>query len=214
MNYNFDKIPATLRALKQWVCWKTANKKNGKIDKLPIDPKTGKLAKSNDQNTWASFEETVEYWLAHKGMIAGIGFVFTHEDSYCGIDLDYCVTDGELESWAQRILKKLDTYTEVSPSGAGVHAILKIKGELPRSKRKGHVEFYSSGRFFTVTGNRLEDYKKYISEITPRHLETALPMLFQMDPEPKYDGELLLVFDDTIGGGEKFSIILLHILVV
>jgi primase-polymerase (primpol)-like protein len=52
-------IPAELRQIPQWVCWKAKPGKNGKIDKVPFDPKTGRAASSTDPATWGVFEQAV-----------------------------------------------------------------------------------------------------------------------------------------------------------
>ncbi len=82
--------------------------------------------------------------------------MFTPEDGLCGVDLDGCLDPetGEIEPWAQEIIEELDSYTEVSPSGTGVHIL--VKGELPAGRnRKGRFEAYDRGRYFTVTGKHL-----------------------------------------------------------
>ena len=86
----------------------------------------------------------------------GIGFVFTPEDDLCGVDLDGCLDPetGEIEPWAWEIIEELDSYTEISPSGTGVHIL--VRGELPEGRnRKGRFETYDRGRYFTVTGKHL-----------------------------------------------------------
>ena len=65
----------------------------------------------------------------------------------------------------------------------------------------------------------VEKYEKVVMRLAPYpsgplHIGNARMAILNDEYVKKYDGELLLVFDDTIGGGEKFSIILLHILVV
>jgi hypothetical protein len=83
---DFDKIPEALRALPQWVLWRTMMR-HGKPAKMPLQP-TGIAAKSNDPSTWRDFREISAYYNpAHGG---GIGFVFSPEDPFCGVDLDGC----------------------------------------------------------------------------------------------------------------------------
>jgi primase-polymerase (primpol)-like protein len=57
--------------------------------------------------------------------------VFTPGDDYCGVDLDGCLDPdtGDMEGWAREIIEELDSYTEVSPSGTGVHVL--IRAALP-----------------------------------------------------------------------------------
>src|SRR5262249_20637492 len=80
------------------------------------------------------------------------GFVFTSDDPFTGIDLDHSRNPqtSEISERAQQILETFDSYTEVSPSGTGLHCI--IKGKLPPGRRRVEgVEVYDSGRFFTIT---------------------------------------------------------------
>jgi putative DNA primase/helicase len=83
----------------------------------------------------------------------GIGFVLTVDDPYCGIDLDDCRNPdtGEFEAWAQEIVQEIDSYTEISPSGEGLHILVKGKLTGPGLNR-GQVEIYDRGRYFTFTG--------------------------------------------------------------
>jgi primase-polymerase (primpol)-like protein len=89
---------------------------------------------------------------------AGIGFVLTPDDPFAGIDLDHCrdPETGEIEPWASEIVDRFQSYTEISPSGAGIRIF--IRGTLPAGKgrHRGRVEVYDRGRFLTVTGQRLE----------------------------------------------------------
>ena len=93
----------------------------------------------------------------------GIGFVFTVADPYVGVDLDHCRADGGLEAWATEIVGKLNSYTEWSPSGTGLHIL--VKASLPNcgGRRSRGIEIYASGRYFTITGDHLAQ--------TPRAIE-------------------------------------------
>jgi hypothetical protein len=84
--------------------------------------------------------------------------VFTATDPYVGVDLDKCrdPTTGALEAWAEAIVQALQTYTEISTSGTGVHCIL--HGNLPgKRRRKGAIEMYATERYFVMTGQCLPD---------------------------------------------------------
>ena len=65
----------------------------------------------------------------------GIGFVFTPEDPYVGIDLDGARNPetGIIEPWASEIIAACASDTEISVSGTGVHII--IEGALPSGCR-------------------------------------------------------------------------------
>ena len=75
---------------------------------------------------------------------------------YVGVDLDN-VRDpdsGHVEPWAETIIRNLDSYTELSPSGCGFH--IWVRATLPPGgNRKGRLEMYGGGRYFTVTGQRI-----------------------------------------------------------
>ncbi|OPX90290.1 MAG: hypothetical protein A4E53_01176 [Pelotomaculum sp. PtaB.Bin104] len=155
LNFIEENIPAELKQLPQWVVWKARRKNNGKVDKIPFDPKTGRAASTTNPETWSTFDHTVEV-SRNGGGYAGIGFVVTPDNKIVGVDLDDCHTAaGELEPWAHGIIKRLDSYTEISPSGKGIRVFL--RGALNWSgRRKGRIECYNSGRFLTVTGHRVD----------------------------------------------------------
>ena len=83
--------------------------------------------------------------------------MFADDDPIVGVDLDDCrdPETGDVDDAALDIIGRLDSYTEVSPSGTGYHVL--ITGELPDGRnRRGSVELYDTARFFTVTGDHVE----------------------------------------------------------
>jgi putative DNA primase/helicase len=80
-----------------------------------------------------------------------------------GIDLDHCrnLETGQAEPWAQQIIDRMNTYTEINPSGTGYHlwALATIPPEClhhgKQGRRQGHIEIYQGGRYLTVTGNHV-----------------------------------------------------------
>ncbi|OIB57330.1 hypothetical protein [Natrialba sp. SSL1] len=148
-------LPAGLVESDQWICWRE-QERDGKPTKVPITPTTGEFASSTDDQTWTTFDDALEYTEA--GNADGIGFVFTDNDSFVGIDLDDCrdLDTGAIDEAAQDIIDRLDSYTERSPSGTGYHVI--VEGELHGDRnRKGAIEMYDSARFFTVTGEHVDE---------------------------------------------------------
>jgi len=142
-----------IRDLRQWLVWRS-EERDGKPTKIPYSPITGQRASSRTPETWTGYEEAVR--ACKEEGYGGIGFMFTSEDDLCGVDLDGCLdpVTGEIEPWAWTIIEKLDSYTEISPSGTGVHIL--VRGELPAGRnRKGRFEAYDRGRYFTVTGKHL-----------------------------------------------------------
>jgi len=159
----FNNIPEELKKIDRWVCWKLVVR-NGKQTKIPINPVTGGQAMSNNPETWT------DYWTAHDKMVTagypGIGFVF-NGDGIVGVDIDDCRNPetGELTELARDIIATLDSYTELSQSGRGIHII--CKGKLPPGRRrKDPVEMYETGRYFCMTGRVLDDAHTEIEERT------------------------------------------------
>jgi primase-polymerase (primpol)-like protein len=145
-----SNIPGELKDRRQWVGWKYETR-DGKLTKIPKDPKTGHEAKTNNPDTWASIQEALIATETYK--LDGIGFVFSESDPYTGVDLDSCLNPdtGELQAWARRYIDLFQSYTEITPSGKGLHII--VKGKLPgKGRKKRNFEVYDKGRFFTFTG--------------------------------------------------------------
>ena len=143
---NIDNIPEELQALKQWVCWDST--------KLPINVRTGKKAEVDNPGTWCTFEEAQEAVLS--GKYRGMGFVLTEDDPYVIIDLDHVIDPdtGEILPWAQDIIELMDSYTEVSQSGTGIHIIIRGKKPGDRCKsRNGQIEIYDHSRYFALTAS-------------------------------------------------------------
>ncbi len=164
---DLDNIPEPLRERPQWVVWKLIER-NGEKTKVPFAV-DGSLAKSNDPATWTTFE-TAASTFQNGGGYAGIGYVFAPDDPFAGVDLDGCrdAQTGELADWASDQIAALDTYAEVSPSGTGVKLFAVGKSPLPTGKKKllpdaprmcdkaAAIELYDHGRFFCVTGDKLD----------------------------------------------------------
>jgi putative DNA primase/helicase len=143
------EIPAELRERNQWVSWRYETR-GGRLTKVPVSPVTCRRASSTDPSTWGSYRQAL-------GMVTaeGIGFVFSKDDPYCGVDLDRCVArSGSLHPKAYKIVHAMASYVEFSPSGTGLHII--VRGRLGKGRRttktpwRGDLEIYDRGRFFTM----------------------------------------------------------------
>jgi putative DNA primase/helicase len=149
-----EDIPQALLEYDQWLCWR-AEERDGKTTKIPIDPTSAEFASTTDPETWTNFETAREQ--VQFGQEDGLGFVFTESDPIVGVDLDDCRDSetGQPEEWAKDVIKKLDSFTEVSPSGTGYHVL--VAGSLPEGRnRKGELELYETARFFTVTADHVD----------------------------------------------------------
>lgn len=175
-----DNVPAELRALDQWVGWRW-EEREGKRTKPPYIPDGSRKASCDDPSTWASFEAVCGG--VDTGELDGIGFQVKEGDRYVGIDLDHC-RDPEthtIEPWAQDLIESYNSYTEVSPSGAGIRIF--IKGEKPGKRcRQGRVEIYNRDRYLTVTGQHLMETPKTI-EVRQAELEDHYHSLWPDKPD-------------------------------
>ena len=173
--FMYELIPEELKQLKNWVVWKAVPdpKAHSGIKKVPINPKTGGQAMSNNPETWTDFETAERVSRDY----AGIGFMF-EGSGYFGVDLDdmpeemQACADGDFDNVIGEFITTLKSYTELSQSGNGLHII--CKGKLPEGRRKnGKFEMYDSGRFFVMTGNCAMDdcidIRDCTEEIKPLH---------------------------------------------
>ena len=145
----FSAVPPELRQRTQWMAWwsvigegKRVMLPNGELTsrplavrekphKLPINPRTGGLGASNRPRTWAELDVAVD--AAERFGITGVGYVFDGRDGFGGIDLDNCrdPLTGVIAPEAMALIRLMDSYAEVSPSGTGVKIF--FKGRLRRS---------------------------------------------------------------------------------
>lgn len=174
----FNGVPAFLAQKKRWIVWKAVQRTRTdgttKIDKVPYSAKSRKKGGIDHSDEWVTFAQAYEAYALHG--FDGVGFVFTGQDDLFGVDLDKCVLpDGSLKPFAETVMNTLQTYTEVSVSGTGLHII--GRGKLPGKGRTDHkegIEVYCDGRFFTISGKCLkystvEERQKEIQVVYDRY---------------------------------------------
>jgi putative DNA primase/helicase len=167
-----ESIPPALTERRQWVMWRAEiDGKRVPIDtdkarKVPYQINNNRASSTNPQQ-WATFDAVVKRYA--RGGYDGIGYVFSKDDPFVGIDLDDCIdSTGAVRDWAAIILADMRSHAEVSPSGKGIKVW--VKGSIPKSmhpERKdipdsvipadqpGLIEIYDQGRYFTVTGQAI-----------------------------------------------------------
>ena len=145
--------PADLIEVDQWVLWC-----HERQTKVPYQV-NGKKASTADLSTWNTYDTVFHEWRKYPKHYAGVGFVFSEHDPFCGIDLDNSLDEaGAVKAWARGIVERFsDTYIEISPSGRGIKIWSKAK--LPAAVGKvvvedGGIEIYDRRRYFTVTGRK------------------------------------------------------------
>ena len=160
MPVNFVNIPDVLKQTASFCVWKM-EKRSGRPTKVPYNPRTGAMAKTNDPSTFADFNTAMKSYAI--GGWDGIGYRVS--EGIGAIDIDHCIReDGSLNDVAAPILGIFpDAYFERSPSGTGLRGFFKLSPDFAYDKtvyyinnRKHGLEVYLPGvtnRFVTVTGD-------------------------------------------------------------
>ena len=180
---SYPAVPSELKALPQWVLWKSKVRK-GKATKVPYQVSEAK-AKANDSTTWTDYQSVIT--AEQTGKFSGIGFVFTAEDPYTGIDLDNCIRNGELVDWAIEVMDRFKpiAYCEVSPRRCGIK--IWTRADFPKTARNKFyinteteeaIEAYDSGRYFAVTGwgkHEIGDGQEGVDWLVAKYLKKETP---------------------------------------
>jgi hypothetical protein len=168
---HIDNVPQSLKDLPQWVAWRNVER-DGRKTKMPINAIAGSPAKSNDPTTWTDFDSACD---GAVGLGAsGVGFCFSEADGLVGVDLDACISADEktIDEWALKIICRFATYIEISPSKRGLK--MWCRGKIDKGYRKNlgdvipdigkapGIEVYTTGRYFTVTGERWEGAREEV----------------------------------------------------
>lgn len=160
MPVNFVNIPDVLKQTASFCVWKM-EKRSGRPTKVPYNPRTGAMARTNDPSTFADFNTAMKSYAI--GGWDGIGYRVS--EGIGAIDIDHCIReDGSLNDVAASILGIFpDAYFERSPSGTGLRGFFKLSPDFAYDKtvyyinnRKHGLEVYLPGvtnRFVTVTGD-------------------------------------------------------------
>ncbi len=177
---NTEKIPVSLRSDALFCCWQY-EEREGKKTKIPYNPRTGRRGQSNNSDTFSDFDTAVKASGAFSGV--GVGIF----NNVCAIDLDHCFNaDGTLAAEAQDIVTAMNSYTERSPSGTGIHILFKAEGfvydkvKYYINNQKSGIEVYVYGatnKYLTLTGDALfegreiEERSAALSVILNRYMQ-------------------------------------------
>lgn len=170
----------TMANVRQWCA--------ARADKAPVNPLTGELAKVNDSSTWARWIDAYNRAKTIKGS-KGVGFMFGEKPcGYAFIDLDHVIHDGKIEQYAQDLINLMDSYTEISQSGEGIHILFKLSCSLHDMNsaietgfKQNGVEFYDSRKFCIITGN-VYGAVKPINERTEQARQVVAKYFKQQSP--------------------------------
>ena len=175
LEQKYEKIPLEIKKTRRWVGYKVETR-DGKQTKVPYNAILGTYAKSSDPSTWTTFGVAISGCVKYS--FDGIGFMLgkdTETDThYLGIDLDNH-DEPDFQEIAEDFIETLNSYTEYSHSGKGIHII--CKGQKPVGRcRKSNIEMYDNGRFFTMSGNVIKNLPiaercKEVQELWERYIK-------------------------------------------
>jgi hypothetical protein len=160
----YNLIPKILKDVDNWLCYDDRDLEN---PKAPRDLK-GNLIKGWTKKGY-SFNECIKS--IEQGYNTGLGLVLKNNGIVI-LDYDNCLSDVEVnddlgyvkpifkgkesESSIMSDINTLKSYTEISPSGKGLHiVVLADKKDLFNTKP---IEIYSNKKYIRFTGNSVFDY--------------------------------------------------------
>lgn len=153
------RIPEAIKVINQWFPWRAGRTKiNGKFDKIPTHPVSGKNIDPLDPLNWFSFDEAMQAYRNGVGDGVGIALSDNHPILVSGetfhlvaIDLDNCA--GRIADCQDLWLKLGQPYVEASPSGKGLRMLGLSRTLVTGGNAGDGRELYANKRFVTVTGN-------------------------------------------------------------
>jgi hypothetical protein len=203
----FENIPLEMQTYVQWICWRYEDLDAPKPVKVPYSARSGGLASVTDPSTWATYAEVIASM--SYGFYSGIGFVLTREDPYGFIDLDDPKGDQTVFDRQFKIYTEFNSYAELSPSGHGIHII--VKGDLPSGRRRSSIEIYTSERYMTMTGNvyRAAPIVEYNDMLNALHSQMGhggvAAAIYAGCAEEKETDEQVINRAITAANGDKFA---------
>src|SRR5262245_16289513 len=116
-------LPAAVRASTRCVVWRR-ERRDGRVTKVPyMATCPSRRAAVDDPRTWCGFDIAVAAMNAGHGD----GVSWALGDGYAGGDFDHVLdpTTGVVATEVMAIVELLDSYTEVTPSGEGLHVLMR-----------------------------------------------------------------------------------------
>jgi hypothetical protein len=152
----YENIPSLLREHARWLLW-MLDGEGQKVPRAATRPH-GYNINARNPKYWCSYDQM----RGAKDPLNGPGFALGGVDggpTFAGADLDHCRDSrtGVIAPWAWAIIRYLDSYTEISPSGTGVKIFFTgaLREEDSSQRKVYQLEVYDRKRYFTVTGHHL-----------------------------------------------------------
>lgn len=174
-----SQLPESLNVLQsynQFILCKLVPKPNGKNDKLPFNPETGKVSNAHDSSIWMSAEKAIHYMNAQPGTL--LGFAFTKDDPFWFLDIDGCIdSSGSYNTLSTELMNMLPgAAIEVSSSGKGLHIFgYGIPPEHACKNIALNIEFYHQERFVAfgfleqMVGNINLDFTNHLPPLIDKY---------------------------------------------
>lgn len=182
---DFPPALEPLTKLHRWVIWRDV-----KGTKEPYQSKhPTRRAMSNKAATWSTYDEAVSAAPSSDG---GIGFVIGA--GIGAFDLDDCRNKdtGELDEWADDLVTKAESYSEVTPSKNGMRVIGFTEGDRVHTDRKmpvGKVQIFRGecGRYITITGDQAHGTLRNIDALIDEYVASDEPRNGKMHKEDRIE---------------------------
>jgi putative DNA primase/helicase len=178
-----EGIPDVIKRDRRWVTW-AYEMRESTWTKVPFNPHTGALASASDPATWATYAAAMAAY--RFGGRSGVGFMLDGS-GLTFIDMDHVrdpVTGVVAMAWASDVLDNVPSYTEISPSGTGLHILALGMKPGPACKHNHNgacIEMYDTGRYMTITGHgvagtapTIEPCANAIAYVYQRYVEHTL----------------------------------------
>ena len=153
----YERLPEPLKRNAGFMLWRY-EKVKGVTTKVPYGISGFRIDVTRRSN-YSTFQAVESVF--RKGGYDGIG-IFV-DRTFSAVDIDHCIKDGVMSDLAKDIIRRLDSYTETSPSGDGVHILIDTSGiEYEKTKfymnnRELGVEVYTGRKSMSVTGDVIEE---------------------------------------------------------
>jgi len=159
-------IPSALQpyaAQPRWVVWRY-EKDGTRQTKRPYQPnKPSVRAEADNPSTWSDGQTAIK--VAEKHNFNGIGVCLLGSDLNA-FDIDHCrdPKTGEIHPWALALVKRADSYCEITPSQTGLRVIgrgngvrLLRKQQVPEANGVTLESYRACEKYITVTGQHLDN---------------------------------------------------------
>lgn len=178
--------PELLKSLPQWVLWRYQQIAGKEKPKKPPFQVTGRAASVDDPRTWSSYQQAMT--VLDTSGYQGVGFML--QGGIVAIDLDNCLVEVDgvrrITKAAKKVFDLAHSYTEVSPSGKGLHIFLRghlpqVNGQPQDGMRYGNSEMYEAKRYITITGQLVGQEREI------REDQEAINRIYELLKAPERD---------------------------